>query len=52
MVTLWLAGVRGAAGELAVSPSTELWFSHYTISAQLLDLLERVDKHLDPEPRG
>ena len=50
-VTLWLDGVAGDAGVLDVGPSTELWFSAYTQDSQALELLVRIEKHLDSEPR-
>lgn len=50
-VILWLDGVQGDAGTIEVGPGTELWFSRYTNSAQVIDLLERIEKHLDPNKR-
>lgn len=46
-VTLWLAGAPTEEATLAVPPSAELYFSRYTGSSQILDLLERIEKHLD-----
>ena len=46
-ITLWLDGVTGDAGVLNVDPSTELWFSAYTQDSQTLDLLVRIEKHLE-----
>lgn len=50
-VILWLDGVQGDAGVIEVGPGTELWFSHYTDSAQVVTLLEAIEKHTDPKPR-
>lgn len=50
-VILWLDGVQGDAGTIEVGPGTELWFSHYTSSAQVIDYLARIEKHLDPNSK-
>ena len=45
-VVLWLDGVQGKPAELTVEPSTEVWFSHYTGSAQIQTLLESIEKQV------